>query len=53
MIYFALVSWLAAIWLGSAWEQGVIGAWGMWTSLCIALWWLAVVSIAKVSRKEG
>ena len=46
-MYIFILSWLAAIWLGSAWDQGLIGAWGMWTSLSIALFWLGLVVIVK------
>lgn len=47
MMSFALVSWLVAIWLGSAWTEGLIGVWGMWTSLGIGSFWLGFVVIAK------
>ena len=54
MTYIFILSWLIAIWLGSAWDQGLIGAWGMWTSLSVAFGWLAVICAAKIlGRKNG
>lgn len=47
MKYLCLLSWFAAFWLGSAWTEGLIGAWGMWTSLGIGSFWLGLVVMAK------
>lgn len=45
------LSWLAAVWLMSACENGA-GEWTGWTSLAIALFWLAAIFIKDRRRCE-
>lgn len=47
MKYLCLLSWISAFWLGSAWDQELIGDWGIWTSIGIGSFWLGLVVIAK------
>lgn len=52
MIYVFLISFLAAIWLPAAAEDGYIGSWGYWVSACIVIIWIIVPKVAEFLNKK-
>lgn len=43
---------IAAIWLLSAKEQGLVGSWAIWTSLGIVLFFIAVIKLSGMESNE-
>lgn len=48
-----LLLFFAAIWLFSAWENNLVGAWAVWTSLGIIMFPFLLAALKKIGIKNA